>query len=168
LKMKVPNSFVLQRQSSSGPPSQSREEIMATVNAHFQQQQMLLLLMAFLLMLNIPLVVAWLRNGNVIEGNVTFLQHLRNSEIDRNFFAVAPFLLLSFLLSVEMRPSSENWFIGRVCSIVLQAGGFYVMAYGVHFGYRILTVGAVTCLFLSLLHLFTRLNHMRKGKAKGE
>jgi len=141
---------------------------MMTVSAHFQQQQILLLLMAFLLMLNIPLVVAWLRNGNVIEGDVTFVQHLLNSQIDRNFFAIAPFLLLSFLLSVEMRPSSENWIVGRLSSFVLQAGGFYVMAYGVHYGYRIVTVGAVVCLFLSLLHLFTRFNNFRKAKSKGE
>lgn len=141
---------------------------MDMVNAHLQQQQMVLILMAFLLMLNIPLVIAWLRNGNVIEGEVTFFQHLRNSEVDRNFLAVAPFLFLSFLLSVEMRPSSESWIIGKLSSLALQAGGFYVMASGVHYGYRIFTVGGLVCVFLVILHLFTRINHLRKGKSKGE
>jgi len=141
---------------------------MATVNAHLQQQHMVLLLLAFLMMINAPLVVAWLRNGNVIEGNVTFLAHLRNSALDRNFWAVAPFLLTSFLLSLEMRPSSENQWVGRACSVVFQVAGFYVMAYGVHYAYRILAVGGAVCLFLSLLHLGTRLNHLRRRKSKGE
>jgi len=64
--------------------------------------------MFFLLTICVPLFIAWLRNGNVIEGDVSFLTHLSNSVIDDQSLAVSPFILLSFSLSYHDHPPSKN------------------------------------------------------------
>jgi len=77
-------------------------------DGHLQQQLMVMVLMATLVMVNGPLAFAWLRNGNVIEGPVSFLDHLLSSTIDHRFLELLPFLALSFLLHLEMRPSAQS------------------------------------------------------------
>lgn len=107
----------------------------------------LLLLMLFLLPLNLPVLIVWIRN--------LLVHYLTPFSPHHNLLSITPFVLLVETMGAgRMVPRSSSWIRSRVTSGVFWAVGGYAAVYGVSYAYVLHFLVNAGCAWLVGLHFW--------------
>lgn len=118
----------------------------------------ILLLMLWILPINVPILVVWVRNL-AVHWLTPFSSH-------HNILSIMPFMLLVETLSTgKMVPRVSTW-VRHLTNVMLFCLAVYAAVYGVTYAYLLHWLVNIVCAWLMMLHLSTGLGSGRLAQLR--